>query len=361
MTLLLGGVEARLAATGVLEAGTVDVAAGRAVVAIVRTSRAVAAVERARRAVAPVVRTCRAVVTVAAGGAVVAIVRTSRAVAAVERTRRAIAAVERTSRTVSAVLRAGRTVITVVRASRTVSAVVRASRTVVAVVRASRTVVAVIRASRTVVAVVRTRRAVITVVRTSRTVGAIEGTRGAVVTVEPARRALIGLAGVAPVALGAVRCTAGGDALVARPAGLARGIRLFGAVAAVAFAARTGLRRAGARGAALRAAPRVRRVEVLGGSAALGLLVLGHGDFLGCTQVHGSACRRSTLRTRNIVDRGRSHTVTIRGRSPRNRPIGLTNPSAHCAVSRTDSATIPEIGWECAGRPQPADASGECA
>ena len=42
-------------------------------------------------------------------------------------------------------------------------------------------------------------------------------------------------------------------------------------------------------------------------------------------------CRRSTLRTRNIGDRGRSHTVTIRGRLPRNRPIGLTNPSARRA------------------------------
>src|SRR5215204_1174122 len=38
---------------------------------------------------------------------------------------------------------------------------------------------------------------------------------------------------------------------------------------------------------------------------------------------------------------------------PRNRPFGLTNPSAHSAVSRTDSATIPENACESAADATP--------
>ncbi len=172
-------------------------------------------------------------------GAVVAVERTSGAVR-----RGAVRAVERTSRTLVTVT-AGRTVVTVVRTDGTVLAVVRAGRAVVAVT-AGRTVVAVVRASGTVVAVT-AGRTVVAVERASRRSprsnerGARSSRSERRAPRSPSLRGLARGAVVAALAHGAVRRAAGCDALIARPAGLARGIRLFGAVAAVAGAARAGL------------------------------------------------------------------------------------------------------------------------
>jgi hypothetical protein len=132
-----------------------------------------------------------------------------------------------------------------------------------------------------------------------------------------------------------VRRATGGHALLAAPARL-RGFRLLGAVPAVACAAAPGF------WALLREGPPERPPFAYDGSKFLarlppaGFLFLGIRGFPGLYSGTWQSCRarwRSTLRTRNYGDRGRSHTVTIRGQTPRNRPLDSQThprPTARC-------------------------------